>query len=407
MPHYPHKAMPNWTKYLRNSQSDFSESRVRLDEVLPGSSHLMSPQTGTNSRFEEFTSSGSARIKVIGVGGGGGNAVNRMIASNVTGVEFWVVNTDDQALRNSSAQNRLQIGQKLTRGLGAGGNPAIGQKAAEESREEIAAALDGADMVFITAGMGGGTGTGAASIVAEAAKEVGALTVGVVTKPFTFEGRRRLQQAEEGIQSFQGRIDTLIVIPNDRLLQVISDQTPVQEAFRIADDVLRQGVQGISDIITIPGLINVDFADVRAIMADAGSALMGIGMGSGKSRAREAALTAISSPLLESSIEGASGVVINVTGGHDLTLMEVSEAADAVYEVVDPNANIIFGAVIDERLQGELRITVIATGFNGALRRGAAERTRPESAPLTASSAQAMGDDLLDIPEFLRKRKPL
>jgi cell division protein FtsZ len=233
------------------------------------------------------------------------------------------------------------------------------------------------------------------------------LTVGVVTKPFTFEGRRRLQQAEEGIQSFQGRIDTLIVIPNDRLLQVISDQTPVQEAFRIADDVLRQGVQGISDIITIPGLINVDFADVRAIMADAGSALMGIGMGSGKSRAREAALTAISSPLLESSIEGASGVVINVTGGHDLTLMEVSEAADAVYEVVDPNANIIFGAVIDERLQGELRITVIATGFNGALRKGAAERVRTsESTPL-AASAQGTGDDLLDIPEFLRKRKPL
>ncbi|WP_448560755.1 cell division protein FtsZ, partial [Trichothermofontia sp.] len=306
-----------------------------------------------------------ARIKVVGVGGGGSNAVNRMIASDLLGVEFWVVNTDAQALMQSNAPQHIQIGQKLTRGLGAGGNPAIGQKAAEESRDDIANALEDADLVFITAGMGGGTGTGAAPIVAEVAKEMGALTVGVVTRPFTFEGRRRITQAEEGIAALQGRVDTLIVIPNDRLLSVISEQTPVQEAFRTADDVLRQGVQGISDIITIPGLVNVDFADVRAVMADAGSALMGIGMGSGKSRAREAAMAAISSPLLDSSVDGAKGVVFNITGGDDLTLHEVNAAAEVIYEVVDPNANIIFGAVIDERLQGEIRITVIATGFSG------------------------------------------
>src|SRR4028119_400909 len=314
---------------------------------------------------KDIMPSSAAKIKVIGVGGGGGNAVNRMIASEVSGVAFWSINTDAQALVQSASVQRLQIGQKLTRGLGAGGNPAIGQKAAEESRDEIAAALDNADLVFITAGMGGGTGTGAAPIVAEIAKEMGALTVGIVTRPFTFEGRRRTSQAEEGISALQGRVDTLIVIPNDKLLSVISEQTPVQEAFRVADDILRQGVQGISDIITIPGLVNVDFADVRAVMADAGSALMGIGIGSGKSRAREAAIAAISSPLLESSIEGARGVVFNITGGHDLTLHEVNTAAETIYEVVDPNANIIFGAVIDERLQGEIRITVIATGFTG------------------------------------------
>lgn len=309
--------------------------------------------------------SNMAKIKVIGVGGGGCNAVNRMIASGVTGIDFWAINTDAQALAQTSCPNRLQMGQKITRGLGAGGNPAIGQKAAEESREDIAKALEHTDLVFITAGMGGGTGTGAAPIVAEVAKELGCLTVGVVTRPFTFEGRRRTNQAEEGIAALQSRVDTLIVIPNNQLLQVISPDTPMQEAFRIADDTLRQGVQGISDIITIPGMVNVDFADVRAVMADAGSALMGIGIGSGKSRAREAAVTAISSPLMESSIEGAKGVVLNITGGHDLTLHEVNSAAEAIYEVVDPNANIIFGAVIDERLQGEVRITVIATGFTG------------------------------------------
>ncbi len=369
---------------------------------------------------KDIMPSSAAKIKVIGVGGGGGNAVNRMIASEVSGVEFWCVNTDSQALVLSNAPKRLQVGQKLTRGLGAGGNPAIGQKAAEESRDEVANALNHADLVFITAGMGGGTGTGAAPIVAEVAKEMGALTVGIVTRPFTFEGRRRTSQAEEGIAALQTRVDTLIVIPNDKLLSVISEQMPVQEAFRVADDILRQGVQGISDIITIPGLVNVDFADVRAVMADAGSALMGIGVGSGKSRAREAAMQAISSPLLEaSSIEGARGVVFNITGGTDMTLHEVNAAAETIYEVVDPNANIIFGAVIDERLQGEIKITVIATGFSGEVASPPPPgRTQNVNAPWRAATVpvtpapqtpdpKTKPQDLgLDIPEFLRNRRP-
>ncbi|HEY9879186.1 MAG TPA: cell division protein FtsZ [Leptolyngbyaceae cyanobacterium] len=358
-----------------------------------------------------------ARIKVIGVGGGGCNAVNRMISSGLSGIEFWSVNTDAQALHIAATNNSLQIGQKLTRGLGAGGNPAIGQKAAEESRDELSHALEGSDLVFITAGMGGGTGTGAAPIVAEVAKEAGALTVGVVTRPFTFEGRRRMAQAEEGIAALQGRVDTLIIIPNDKLLSVISEQTPVQEAFRVADDILRQGVQGISDIITIPGLVNVDFADVRAVMADAGTALMGIGVGSGKSRAREAAIAAISSPLLEASIDGAAGAVFNVTGGTDLTLHEVNAAAEIIYEGVDPNANIIFGAVIDERMQGEVRITVIATGFNTlpntqveteASRVTPFKRTfnSPPPSPPPSGGSNTSGPGGLDIPEFLQRRRP-
>jgi len=368
-------------------------------------------------RSNDIVPGSVAKIKVIGVGGGGGNAVNRMIASEVVGVEFWTINTDSQALVQSSASKCLQVGQKLTRGLGAGGNPAIGQKAAEESRDEIAAALENADLVFITAGMGGGTGTGAAPVVAEIAKELGALTVGVVTRPFTFEGRRRTSQAEEGIAALQSRVDTLIIIPNDKLLTVISEQTPVQEAFRTADDILRQGVQGISDIITIPGLVNVDFADVRAVMADAGSALMGIGVGTGKSRAREAAMASISSPLLESSIDGARGVVFNITGGTDLTLHEVNAAAEIIYEVVDPNANIIFGAVIDERLQGELRITVIATGFTGEPQARQAQTAKPSALkrPMgsTAVPPASMPEPKtkppmtgLDIPEFLQRRRP-
>ncbi|TAF06352.1 MAG: cell division protein FtsZ, partial [Nostocales cyanobacterium] len=368
-----------------------------------------------------------ANIKVIGVGGGGGNAVNRMIESDVSGVEFWSINTDAQALTLAGAPSRLQIGQKLTRGLGAGGNPAIGQKAAEESRDEIATALEGADLVFITAGMGGGTGTGAAPIVAEVAKEMGALTVGVVTRPFVFEGRRRTTQAEQGIEGLKSRVDTLIIIPNNKLLEVIPEQTPVQEAFRYADDVLRQGVQGISDIITIPGLVNVDFADVRAVMADAGSALMGIGVSSGKSRAREAAISAISSPLLECSIEGARGVVFNITGGSDLTLHEVNAAAETIYEVVDPNANIIFGAVIDDRLQGEVRITVIATGFTGEIQTAAQQTTntpRVVATPTKRTGTQPgmiqpnvnqpsqasptpepKEKPILDIPDFLQRRR--
>jgi cell division protein FtsZ len=326
-----------------------------------------------------------ADIKVIGVGGGGSNAINRMIASGLTGVEFWTINTDSQALALAQSERRLQIGQKITRGLGAGGNPNVGHKAAEESRDDLVAALDGADMVFITAGMGGGTGTGAAPVVAEVAKEVGALTVGVVTRPFTFEGRRRAQQAVEGIAAIKEKVDTLIIIPNDKLLQVVEKRTSMQEAFQIADDVLRQGVQGISDIITIPGLINVDFADVKTVMTAAGSALMGIGSASGEGRAVEAARMAISSPLLEASINGACGVIFNVTGGSDLTLHEVNDAAEVIYSAVDSEANIIFGAVLDDRMQGEIRITVIATGFDGAkvAQHHAAVDARPVTPPFS------------------------
>ncbi|MBE9222745.1 cell division protein FtsZ [Cyanobacterium stanieri LEGE 03274] len=378
-----------------------------------------SPESNMNSR--QIMPSNVAQIKVIGVGGGGCNAVNRMIQSNVSGVEFWQINTDAQALTESMATSCLQIGQKLTRGLGAGGNPSIGQKAAEESREEIAKALENTDLVFITAGMGGGTGTGAAPIVAEVAKEMGCLTVGVVTRPFTFEGRRRTTQADDGISALQSRVDTLIVIPNNKLLSVIPSDTPLQESFRIADDILRQGVQGISDIITIPGLVNVDFADVRAVMADAGSALMGIGIGSGKSRAKESAVAAISSPLIESSIQGAKGVVLNITGGNDLTLHEVNTVAETIYDIVDPNANIIFGAVIDESMQGEIRITVIATGFSGESSGDDSLQNiispPSPSLPLTSPSeeneeekpvnAESESNPLagLDIPEFLQRRR--
>ena len=354
----------------------------------------------------------SADIKVVGVGGGGSNAINRMIASGLSGVEFWTLNTDAQALALAQSERRLQIGAKLTRGLGAGGNPSVGQKAAEESRDDLVAALDGADMVFITAGMGGGTGTGAAAVVAQVAREVGALTVGVVTRPFTFEGRRRSQQAEQGIQTLKEAVDTLIIIPNDKLLQVVEKRTSMQEAFHIADDVLRQGVQGISDIITIPGLINVDFADVKSVMSSAGSALMGIGIGQGEGRAIEAARTAINSPLLEATITGASGVIFNVTGGNDLTLYEVNEAAEVIYSSVDSEANIIFGAVVDERLQGEIRITVIATGFDGKVQQqtiAVPQQTTPEPirqqvvAPVTPVAPTAIDPQgTPDIPEFLR-----
>ena len=368
-------------------------------------------KTREEARSLAIMPSNIARIKVIGVGGGGCNAVDRMIEGKVAGVEFWTINTDAQTLAQSKAPHRLQVGQKLTRGLGAGGNPAIGQKAAEESREEIARAIENTDLVFITSGMGGGTGTGAAPIVAEIAKEMGCLTVGVVTRPFTFEGRRRMNQSEEGINNLQSRVDTLIVIPNNKLLSVISPDTPIKESFRIADEILRQGVQGISDIITIPGLVNVDFADVRAVMADAGSALMGIGVASGKSRAKEAATAAISSPLLESTIEGARGVVINITGGNDLTLHEVNTAADTIYEIVDPNANIIFGAVIDEKMQGEIRVTVIATGFSGegntiVQANKVVVNPAMKSVPKTPDPNINKGIAGIDIPEFLQKRRP-
>lgn len=334
----------------------------------PPMEHMMQYMEGTptDTMFSSLSvpiMNPKATIKVIGVGGAGGNAVNRMITDGMTGVEFWLMNTDAQVLEMGRTENRVQLGNKITRGLGAGGNPAIGQKAAEESRDDIMASLEDADMVFITAGMGGGTGTGAASVVAGIARDLGALTVAVVTKPFMFEGRRRQQQAQHGLEALKEAVDTLIVIPNDKLLQVVERRTSMKEAFRLADDILFRGVQGISDIITVPGLINVDFADVKAVMSQSGSAIMGIGSGSGEGRAIEAAMMAVNSPLLETSIEGASGVIFNVTGGSDLTLHEVNEAAEIVYQAVDKDANIIFGSVIDDRMQGEIKITVIATGF--------------------------------------------
>ncbi len=378
-----------------------------------------------------------ATIKVIGVGGGGSNAVNRMIEHGVQGVEFICVNTDAQALNLSKAPVKMQIGTKLTRGLGAGANPDIGKKAAEESREQIEEALSGADMVFVTAGMGGGTGTGAAPVVAEIAKDLGALTVGVVTRPFTFEGRKRSTQAVGGISVLKEKVDTLIVIPNDRLLEIVDKNTPMLEAFREADNVLRQGVQGISDLIAVPGLINLDFADVKTIMTERGSALMGIGVGTGENRAAEAAKKAISSPLLETSIDGAKGVLMNITGGANLSLYEVNEAADIVSSASDPEVNMIFGSVINEELKDEILVTVIATGFDETEKmvnnQQRAERPRMQQSPASSQShssqsqsqpqSQSQGQsreesqsesrstsysnadsDTLDIPTFLRNR---
>src|SRR5579883_95594 len=324
-----------------------------------------------------------AQIKVIGCGGGGSNAVNRMIEAGVRGVDFIAINTDAQALLLSEAPTKIRIGDKLTKGLGVGGNPTLGTKAAEESSDEIYDALRGADMIFITAGMGGGTGTGSAPVVAQIAREVGALTVGVITKPFTFEGARRKENAEHGIEELRERVDTLITIPNDRLLQVTDKKTPVSEAFRIADDVLRQGIQGISDLILVPGLVNLDFADVKTIMSSAGSALMAIGRGSGDNRAAEAAQAAIASPLLDLDMTGAKGVLFNLTGGTDLALWEVNEAAEIINKAADPEANIIFGAVIDPRLEGEILITLIATGF------GEARSARPIRLPTAATEDTA------------------
>ncbi|QDP40097.1 cell division protein FtsZ [Radiobacillus deserti] len=358
-----------------------------------------------------------ATIKVIGVGGGGSNAVNRMIEHGVEGVEFIAVNTDAQALNLSKAEVKMQIGGKLTRGLGAGANPEVGRKAAEESKEQIEEALKGADMVFVTAGMGGGTGTGAAPVIAQVAKELGALTVGVVTRPFSFEGRRRSTQAVSGIDAFKSNVDTLIVIPNDRLLEIVDKNTPMLEAFREADNVLRQGVQGISDLIAKPGLINVDFADVKTIMFDKGSALMGIGTATGENRAIEAAKKAISSPLLETSIDGAHGVLMNITGGANLSLYEVQEAADLVTSAADQEVNVIFGSVINEDLKDEIIVTVIATGFDEAQLQPNQPKQRPvTNAPtekrreevrreaVQPSQKVKQEEDTLDIPTFLRNR---
>ena len=304
-----------------------------------------------------------AKIKVVGVGGGGGNAVNRMIKSGLTGVEFWLMNTDLQILNTSVCKNKIQLGPKLTNGLGAGGEPQVGEKAAEEAQQEITQALEGADMVFVTAGMGGGTGTGAAPIVAKIAKDLGILTIGVVTKPFSFEGKRRANQAQQGLEKLRESVDALIVIPNDKLLDVVDRRVSLQESFIVVDEVLLRGVQGISDIITIPGLINVDFADVKSVMQASGSALMGIGRGTGEGRAVEAAKIAINSQLLETSINGASGVIVNITGGPDMTLHEVTDATNIINDAVLDDARVIIGAVVDDNIQGEIQITVIATGF--------------------------------------------
>lgn len=380
-----------------------------------------------------------AVIKVIGVGGGGNNAVNRMIEHGVQGVDFIAVNTDAQALNLSEAELKLQIGAKLTRGLGAGANPDVGKKAAEESREQIEEALRGADMVFVTAGMGGGTGTGAAPVIAQIAKDLGALTVGVVTRPFTFEGRKRSTQAIGGITAMKESVDTLIVIPNDKLLEIVDKNTPMLEAFREADNVLRQGVQGISDLIAVPGLINLDFADVKTIMSNKGSALMGIGMSTGENRAAEAAKKAISSPLLETSIDGAKGVLMNITGGSNLSLFEVQEAADIVASASDEDVNMIFGSVINDALKDEIVVTVIATGFNeeqlvapkpsrgagfGAGRAQQQQQQQQQQQPMQPSHTRReesqqfqqpeqparqqqsnQQDDALDIPTFLRNRR--
>ncbi|MGE4284241.1 MAG: cell division protein FtsZ [Clostridia bacterium] len=344
-----------------------------------------------------------AQIKVVGVGGGGNNAVNRMISAGLQGIEFISVNTDKQALLLSKASQKIQIGDKLTRGLGAGANPEVGQKAAEESREEIAQAVKGADMVFVTAGMGGGTGTGAAPIAASIAKELGILTVGVVTKPFTFEGRQRMVNAEKGIAELKDCVDTLVIIPNDRLLQISEKKISFMEAFKMADDVLRQGVQGISDLIAVPGLVNLDFADVKTIMKDTGYAHMGIGRAAGENKAEEAARQAIHSPLLETSIEGARRVLLNITGGSDLGLFEVNAAAELVQQSADPDANIIFGAVIDENLKDEILITVIATGFDKGPQ---VKRVSSVADKINGKAiSQAQVDDDLDIPTFLRRNK--
>lgn len=373
-----------------------------------------------------------ARIRVVGAGGGGSNAVNRMIESGVGGVDFVAINTDSQALMLSNAPTRVRIGEKLTRGLGAGGDPTVGEKAAEESAEELREVMKGSDMVFVTAGMGGGTGTGAAPIVARVARELGALTIGVVTKPFTFEGSRRMKSAEAGLVKLAEAVDTLIVIPNDRLLELADKRLALSDSFQMADDVLRQGIQGISELITVPGLINLDFADVRAIMSHGGAALMAVGEGNGEERARIAAEQAINSRLLDVSIEGAKGILFNITGSPDLSLFEVNQAAQIIRETAHPDANVIFGAVIDERMSDAIRITVIATGFDVESRRRSLSRgksafasqqpprsqrdplpatpppprnSRPEpSKPKIEKPEITLDADNLDIPAFLRRR---
>jgi cell division protein FtsZ len=397
---------------IQTTHQNSSDTEDRLRNLFSGNK--------TANKTMEFTPDITpvAKIKVIGVGGGGNNAINRMIRANLKGVDFIAVNTDAQALYHSEASHKINIGKGTTKGLGAGSNPEAGRQAAEESSEEIKTLLEGADMVFITCGLGGGTGTGAAPVIAEISKELGILTVGVVTKPFTFEGPRRKNQGEDGLKALKEKVDTLITIPNDRILSIIDKKTPMTDAFTVVDDVLRQGVQGISDLITIHGMINVDFADVQTVMANAGSALMGIGYGSGEERAVEAARAAISSPLLEMDIEGAKGILFNITGGNDLSMYEVDEAARIITEAADPDATIIFGSVINDNYTGEVKITVVATGFDEVNKKKKLRQngfkpnqinqnneqsapSMPQNAPQSSSSE---GENELDIPAFIRRK---
>ncbi len=370
------------------------------------------PERRAEAAYERPSAAGPGQpvIRVVGVGGGGVNAVNRMVEAEVEGIEFLAVNTDVQSLQQSTADLTLHIGGELTRGLGAGSDPEVGRAAAMEDYDRMKALLKGSDMIFIAAGSGGGTGTGAAPVVARISREVGALTVGIVTKPFGFEGSRRSEQGERGVQALAQEVDTLIVVPNDRLLAVLDKQTSMVDAFRVADDVLRQGVQGVSDLVTLPGLINLDFADVRTIMRDAGSALLGIGMGVGENRAVEAATQAVSSPLLETSMEGARSILLSITGGANLSLWEVNEAARSVSEAAHPDANIIFGAMVDEKLDDQVWVTVVATGYGEDGRRRSAERFREpaagevrvqRNAPASPAPRRRAGLDELEVPEFI------
>lgn len=382
---------------LRNLFSSTSSRRHSMTEVRPDITPV-------------------AKIKVLGLGGGGSNAVNRMVKADVRGIEFIALNTDAQALYHSDAAHKINIGKATTRGLGAGANPELGKQSAEEASEEIKAVLKGADMVFLTCGLGGGTGTGSAPVIAEIAKELGILTVAVVTKPFSFEGSRRRTQSDEGLENLRNKVDTMIVIPNDKILSLIDKKTPLMDAFTVVDDVLRQGVQGIADLITVHGMVNVDFADVKAIMENAGSALMGIGYGTGENRAVEAAQAAIESPLLELSIDGAKGILFNIVGGNDLSMFEVDEAARIITEAADPDANIIFGACVNDSYTGEIKVTVVATGFDdnrrgsATLFRGGIENRGPvkKKSPalednMPAGSPMKATDNELDIPAFIRR----
>lgn len=394
---------------------DNQQLRNLFSAQRESASHASRGSSSTRQKNIEITPEITpvASIKVVGVGGGGGNAVNRMIKSGLKAIEFISINTDAQALYNSDAPHKINIGKATTRGLGAGSNPDVGRQAAEESIEEIKEAIDGSDMIFITCGLGGGTGTGASPVIADLAKEMGILTVAVVTRPFSFEGHRRKTQADEGLENLRNKVDTLITIPNDKILSIIDKKTPLNEAFSVVDDVLRQGVQGIADLITVHGMINVDFADVKTVMENAGSALMGIGYGTGENRAVEAAKAAIESPLLELSIDGAKGVLFNITGGNDLSMFEVDEAARIITEAADPEANIIFGAVINDSYTGEVKITVVATGFDYRQSENSLIRPRSIFRPVPrATTAAGKEDNMpikqaeneLDIPAFIRQK---